>query len=177
MLLSQKKKRILICFDSASHRVQPTVPTFFLLSDTDQSNNTQIMRTGNNNDSITIINNNNNNNNNNIYDNNRSNCITWMKGYHLQNRLLIWSIRNFSKNMRISNIAKYTVKSRFPGGTSSCQFWVLPIDCPPGWTFLGDYNNKEWIKLSLFSWPQLVGKSLQRARYILQCNNNKLHVM
>ena len=66
MLLSQKKKRILICFDSASHRVQPTVPTFFLVSDTDQSNNTQIMRTGNNNDSITIINNNNNNSNNNI---------------------------------------------------------------------------------------------------------------
>ena len=71
-----KKKRILICFDSASHRVQPTVPTFFLLSDTDQSNNTQIMRTGNNNDSITIIDKNNNNINNNIYDNNRSNCIT-----------------------------------------------------------------------------------------------------
>ena len=94
-----------------------------------------------------------------------------MKGYHLHNRLLIWSIRNFSKNMRISNIAKYTVKSRFPGGTSSCQFWVLPIDCPPGWTFLGDYNNKEWIKLSLFSCPQLVGKSLQRPRYVLQCNN------
>ena len=94
-----------------------------------------------------------------------------MKGYHLHNRLLIWSIRNFSKNMRISNIAKYTVKSRFPGGTSSCQFWVLPIDCPPGWTFLGDYNNKEWIKLSLFRCPQLVGKSLQRARYVLQCNN------
>ena len=68
-----KKKRILICFDSASQRVQPTVPTFVWLSDTDQSNNTQIMRVGNNNDSITIINNNNNNNNNNIYDNNRSN--------------------------------------------------------------------------------------------------------
>ena len=153
----------MICLDSASQRVQ--------------SNNTQIMRTGNNNDSITIINNNNNNNNNNIYDNNRSNCITWMKGYHLHNRLLIWSIRNFSKNMRISNIAKYTVKSRFPGGTSSCQFWVLPIDCPPGWTFLGDYNNKEWINLSLFSCLQLVGKSLQRARYVLQCNKNKLHVM
>ena len=44
-----------ICFDSASQRVQPTVPTFFWLSYTDQSNyNTQIMRTGNNNDSITI---------------------------------------------------------------------------------------------------------------------------
>ena len=67
------KKIILICFDSASQRVQPTVPTLFLLSDTDQSNNTQILRTGNNNDSITILNNNNNNNNNNIYDNNRSN--------------------------------------------------------------------------------------------------------
>ena len=38
MLLSPKK-RILICFDSASYRVQPTVPTLFLLSDTDQSNN------------------------------------------------------------------------------------------------------------------------------------------
>ena len=61
-----KKKRILICFDSASQRVQPTVPTFLLLSDTDQLNNTQIMRTGNKNDSITIINNNNNNSNNNI---------------------------------------------------------------------------------------------------------------
>ena len=24
-----------------------------------------------------------------------------------------------------------------------CQFSVLPIECPPGWTFLGDYNNKE----------------------------------
>ena len=71
--LSQKKKRILIRFDSASQRVQPTVPTFSLLSHADQSNNTQIRRTGNNNDSITIINNNNNNNNNNIYDNNRSN--------------------------------------------------------------------------------------------------------
>ena len=46
MLLSQKK-RILICFDSASHRVQPTVPTFFLVSDTDQSHNTQLMTTGN----------------------------------------------------------------------------------------------------------------------------------
>ena len=68
-----KKKRTLICFDSASQRVQPTVPTFVWLSDTDQSNNTQIMSIGNNNDSITIINNNNNNNNNNIYDNNRSN--------------------------------------------------------------------------------------------------------
>ena len=52
-----------------------------------------------------------------------------------------------------------------------CQFSVLPIECPPGWTFLGDYNNKEWIKLSLFQCPQLVGKSLQRARYVLQCNN------
>ena len=68
-----KKKRILICFDSATQRVQPTVPTFFLLSDTDQSNNTKIMRAGNNNDSITIIN---NYNKHNIYDNNRSNCIT-----------------------------------------------------------------------------------------------------
>ena len=79
-------KRILICFDSASQRVQPTVPTFFLPSDTDQSNNTQIMRTGNNNDSITIINNNNNNNNNNIYDNNRSNWpflgVVRMEVYH-----------------------------------------------------------------------------------------------
>ena len=27
-------KKKLICFDSASHREQPTVPTFFLLSDT-----------------------------------------------------------------------------------------------------------------------------------------------
>ena len=99
-------------FWCASQRVQPTVPTFFWLSYTDQSNNTQIMRAGNNNDSIRIIN---NNNNNNIYDNNRSNCITCMEGYHLHNRLLVWSIRNFSKNMRISNIAKYTVKSRFPG--------------------------------------------------------------
>ena len=44
-----------ICFDSASHRVQPTVPTFFCLSYSEQSNNTQIMRTGNNNDSITRI--------------------------------------------------------------------------------------------------------------------------
>ena len=64
-----------ICFDSASQKVQPTVPTFFfffLLSFTDQSN-TEIMRTGNNNDSITIINNNNSNNNNDIYDNNTSN--------------------------------------------------------------------------------------------------------
>ena len=24
-----------------------------------------------------------------------------------------------------------------------CQFSVLPIECTPGWTFLGDYNNKE----------------------------------
>ena len=61
-----------ICFDSASQRLRPTVPTFFWLSYTDQSNNTQIMRTENNNDSVTIINNNNNNNDN-IYDNNRSN--------------------------------------------------------------------------------------------------------
>ena len=38
-----------------------------------------------------------------------------MKRNHLHNRLLIWSIGNFSKNMRISNIAKYTVKSCFPG--------------------------------------------------------------
>ena len=53
-----------ICFDSASQRLRPTVPTFFWLSYTDQSNNTQIMRTENNNDSVTIINNNNNNNNN-----------------------------------------------------------------------------------------------------------------
>ena len=53
-----------ICFDSASQRLPPTVPTFFWLSDTDQSNNTQIMRTENNNDSVTIINNNNNTNNN-----------------------------------------------------------------------------------------------------------------
>ena len=85
MLLSQKK-RILICFDSASQRVQPTVQTFVWLSDTDQSNNTQIMRIGNNNDSITIINNNNNNNNNNIYDNNRSNWpfldVVRMEVYH-----------------------------------------------------------------------------------------------
>ena len=50
-----------ICFDSASQRLRPTVPTFFWLSYTDQSNNTQIMRTENNNDSVTIINNNNNN--------------------------------------------------------------------------------------------------------------------
>ena len=74
------------CFDSASRRVQPTVPTFFLLSDTDQSNNTQILRTGNNNDSITILNNNNNNNNNNIYDINRSNWpfldVVRMEVYH-----------------------------------------------------------------------------------------------
>ena len=85
MLLSQKK-RILICSDSASQRVQPTVPTFFSLSDTDQSNNTQIMRIGNNNDSMTIINNNNNNNNNNIYDNNRCNWpfldVIRMEVYH-----------------------------------------------------------------------------------------------
>ena len=85
ILLSQKK-RIFICFDSASQRVQPTVPTFVWLSDTDQSNNTQIMSIGNNNDSITIINNNNNNNNNNIYDNNRSNWpfldVVRMEVYH-----------------------------------------------------------------------------------------------
>ena len=77
------EKIILICFDSASQRVQPIVPTFFLLSDTEQSNNTQIMRTGNNNDSITILN---NNNNNNIYDNNRSNWplldVVRMEVYH-----------------------------------------------------------------------------------------------
>ena len=83
-LLSQKKK--MICFDSASQRVQPTVPTFFLLSDTDQSNNTQILRTGNNNDSITILNNNNNNINNSIYDNIRSNWpfldVVRMEVYH-----------------------------------------------------------------------------------------------
>ena len=54
-----------ICFDRASQRLQPTVPTFFWLSYTDQSNNTQIMRTENNNDSVTLINNNNNHNNNN----------------------------------------------------------------------------------------------------------------
>ena len=81
MLLSQKNN--LICFDSASQRVQPIVPTFFSLSDTEQSNNTQIMRTGNNNDSITILN---NNNNNNIYDNNRSNWplldVVRMEVYH-----------------------------------------------------------------------------------------------
>ena len=53
-----------ICFDSASQRLPPTVATFFWLSYTDQSNNTQIMRTENNNDSVTIINNNNNTNNN-----------------------------------------------------------------------------------------------------------------
>ena len=55
-----------ICFDSASQRLPPTVPTFFwlIMSYTDQSNNTQIMRTENNNDSVTIINNNNNTNNN-----------------------------------------------------------------------------------------------------------------
>ena len=52
-----------ICFDSTSKKV----------SFTDQSNNTEIMRTGNNNDSITMINNNNSNNNNDIYDNKRSN--------------------------------------------------------------------------------------------------------
>ena len=52
-----------ICFDSASQRLRPTVPTFFWLSHTDQSNNTQILRTENNNDSVTVINNNNNNNN------------------------------------------------------------------------------------------------------------------
>ena len=57
-----------VCFDSASQRLEPTVPTFFWLSYTDQSNNTQIMSTESNNDSVTII-----NNNNNIYDNNRSN--------------------------------------------------------------------------------------------------------
>ena len=34
-----------ICFDSASQRLRPTVPTLFWLSYTDQSNNTQIMRT------------------------------------------------------------------------------------------------------------------------------------
>ena len=82
MLLSPKKI-ILICFDCASQRVQPSVPTFFLLSDTEQSNNTQILRTGNNNDSITIRN---NNNNNNIYDNNRSNWplldVVRMEVYH-----------------------------------------------------------------------------------------------
>ena len=50
-----------ICFDSASQRLRPTVPTFFWLSYTDQSNNTQIMRTENNNDSVTIINSDNNN--------------------------------------------------------------------------------------------------------------------
>ena len=70
-----------------------------------------------------------------------------MKGYHLHNRLLIRSIRNFSKNMRISNIAKYTVKSRFPGNKTTplaVSFeYVLPTDYPPGWTLLGDYNNKE----------------------------------
>ena len=81
MLLSPKKI-ILICFDCASQRVQPSVPTFFLLSDTEQSNNTQILRTGNNNDSITIR----NNNNNNIYDNNRSNWplldVVRMEVYH-----------------------------------------------------------------------------------------------
>ena len=31
-----------ICFDSASQKLLPTVPTFFWLSYTDQSNNTQI---------------------------------------------------------------------------------------------------------------------------------------
>ena len=62
--LLQLQRRI--CFDNASQRLQPTVPTFFWLSYTDQSSNTQIMRTENNNDSVTIINNNNNNNNNNI---------------------------------------------------------------------------------------------------------------
>ena len=55
-----------ICFDSASQRLWPTAATFFWLSYTDQSNNTQIMRTENNNDSVTMINNNNNSNNNNI---------------------------------------------------------------------------------------------------------------
>ena len=114
------KKIILICFDCASRRVQPTVPTFSLLSHTDQSNNSQLRRTGNNNDSITIINNNNNNNNNNIYDNNRSNwpfrdVVTMEVYHHLHNRLRTWSIRSFSKNMRISNLAKYTIKSRLPG--------------------------------------------------------------
>ena len=37
MLLSQKKSILINFFDSANQRVQPTVPTFFLLSDTDQS--------------------------------------------------------------------------------------------------------------------------------------------
>ena len=94
------KRRILIRFDSASQRVQPTVPTFSLLSHTDQSNNSQLRRTGNNNDSITIINNNNNNNNNNIYDNNNNNIydnnrsnwpfrdvVTMEVYHHLHNRL------------------------------------------------------------------------------------------
>ena len=85
VVVTKKKKRILICFDSAS---QSTVncTNLFWLSDTDQSNNTQIMRIGNNNDSITIINNNNNNNKNNIYDNNRCNWpfldVVRMEVYH-----------------------------------------------------------------------------------------------
>ena len=24
-----------------------------------------------------------------------------------------------------------------------CQFSVLPIECPPGWAFLTDYNNNK----------------------------------
>ena len=87
-----------ICFGTVvSTRDQSTANCtnlFFWLSYTDQSNNTQIIRTGNNNNSITIINNNNyNNNNNNIYDNKRSNrpfldvvsygSISWKKRIYI----------------------------------------------------------------------------------------------
>ena len=36
---------------------------------------------------------------------------------------------------------------------------------------------KPFTKLSLFSCPQLVGRNLQKARSVLQCNNQKLHVI
>ena len=42
-----------------------------------------------------------------------------------------------------------------------CACWIIELD---------------WA-IKVFSCPQLEGKSLQRARYVLQCNNNELHVM
>ena len=88
----------------------------------------------------------------------------------MQGRFEIWKLaftnfgRKFSKtfNMAAQVWWKLTAKGAV----------LSPIECPPGWTFLGDYNNKEWIKLSLFQCPQLVGKSPQRARYVLKCNNS-----
>ena len=48
-------------------------------------------------------------------------------------------VGNFSKNIRNSNIAKYTVKLRFPGDKTAplaVSFQYSLQSVPPGWTFL-----------------------------------------